>query len=212
MSKFLYILLSLIIIIFISCTTRRATTTSENIDSASHDLVTRISFKFDTIHEEGVELTLLENLRLFLDTFIIYKDTQSIYEEKKVKVIPYSDSIIYILLKAFDPTTLRTLNVLRCTDKGKVSTKVIEGKMIKDIDNDGVIEIIGQEYMETVSLDSDSFTYSPIKVHKLGICCLRDKKLTKELTTLKYGCYLGDECVDTLLISKTIIYNGIIIW
>ena len=115
----------------------------------------------------------------------------------------------YILINAFDPVTSKTLHVLRCDTAERVIENVVYGQIIKDIDGDSISEIIGHELVEAACFYCDSSYYSPIHVYKLGLYCIYDDKLSKELTILKYGCYLGKECVDTILTTEDFDYNGI---
>ena len=84
--------------------------------------------------------------------------------------------------------------------------------MIKDIDNDSILEIIGQEFVEAACFQCDSSFYCPVHVYKLALYCTRDEVLSKELTTLEYGCYLGEKYKDTILPTKVINYNGNTLW
>ena len=207
------VLLALLIVI-ISCTPKKMRPTNECLNSQSSKMMTEnliscISVIADTIYEPGIEEPLLENIRLYYNESLIYRDTMHLYESGSVQRILYNDSVTYILINAFDPVTLKTLHVLRTSTTDSVLEKVLTGQMIMDIDGDNILEIIGQEIVEAACLHCDSSYYSPIHVYKLGLYCTYDEKLSKELTTLKYGCYLGKECLDTILVTRNIEYNGI---
>ena len=149
---------------------------------------------------------------MFYKDLLIYQNLESLYECGSVQYIPYNDSVLYILINEFDPISAKTLNVLRYSASGKVIAMVVYCQMIKDIDNDSILEIIGQEFVEAACFQCDSSFYSPVHVYKLALYCTRDEVLSKELTTLEYGCYLGGKCKDTILPTKVINYNGNTLW
>lgn len=172
-----------------------------------------LSINADTIYE--YDLPLLTNIHLVYGNTTLFYDSTTFYETNSAQIIPYNDTIIYFLANEFDPLSMETLHVIRCASKKDISETVIVGQLIKDIDQDGILEIVGKELSEVVYTDSDGteyVTYNPVIVHKLGVNCLPDKSLTKELTTLKYGCFLGEQYVDTFLLVKTITYKGITIF
>ena len=195
MKHFLYI--SLACLFLTAC---HNTTTTENILTSDSILV-----KADTMYEGGTPL--LANIRILYGNTLVFNDSRAFYETNSEQVIPYKDSVLYVLIKEFDPISMKSLHVLRYAGKKEVSEMVILGEQIEDIDQDGIIEVIGQELSEAACIDCDSaayVTYSPILVHKLGLYCVFDESLSKELTTLKYGCYLGEQHVDTfLLVNKS---------
>ena len=196
--------------IFLACLCLTACKKTNATDSAlSSD---SLSLKLDTIYEG--ETPLLTNLSLSYGNMSIFDDSVTYYETNSGQVIRYNDTILYLFINEFDPISMKSLHVVRVSNY-KASEKVIYGQLIKDIDQDGILEIIGQELSEVACLDCDSAeyaTYSPVLVHKLDEYCILDEVLTKELTILKYGCYLGEQCIDTFLPTKPIIYNGITLW
>ena len=166
----------------------------------------------DTIYED--EMPLLTNIRLMYGNTLVFYDSITFFETNNEQIIPCNDTVLYFLINEFDPVSMKSLHVIRVSNY-KVSKKDIYGQLIQDIDQDGILEIIGQELSEVACLDCDSAeyaTYSPVLVHKLDEYCILDEALTKELTILKYGCYLGEQCIDTFLPTKPVIYNGITLW
>ena len=176
------------------------------------NMMSCLSISCDTIYEPGYDHPLLKNLKILYNDSLVYQDNFTLFESGNEQKILFNDSIIYILIKDSDPITAKTLHVLRCTNKKVVSPIVTEGLMVRDIDDDCLIEIVGQEFLEAVCIQCDSDYYSPIHVYKLGIYCTYDENLSRELTTIKYGCYLGKECKDTILLANTIQYNNITLW
>lgn len=201
---------------FLSCSIRKTTAEGDSLSQPSEiitdNIMSRLSMVADTIYEPGIEIPLLININLYYKDSLIYHDSESLYECGSVQNIPYNDSISYILINEFNPISSKTLNVWRCSTKEKVLTLVVDGQVIKDIDDDGILEIIGQDIVEAACIQCDSSFYSPIHVYKLGIYCTEDYNLSKELTILEYGCYLGDKYKDTILPIKTIYYNGDTLW
>lgn len=201
---------------FLSCSIRKTTAEGDSLSQPSEiitdNIMSHISMVADTIYEPGIENPLLTNIKLYYKDSLIYQNLESLYECGSVQYIPYNDSVLYILINEFDPISAKTLNVLRYSASGKVIAMVVYCQMIKDIDNDSILEIIGQEFVEAACFQCDSSFYSPIHVYKLGIYCTEDNILSKELTILKYGCYLGDKYKDTILPIRTIYYNGDTLW
>lgn len=215
MSKLKIIICVIIMSSFLSCSTKKTTegdSLVQPLETIEDNIMQRISIVADTIYEPGIEDPLLMNIKLYYKGSLIYQNSESLYECGGVQNIPYNDSVIYILVNEFDPISTKTLNVLRCSTSGHVSTMLVYCQVLKDIDGDSILEILGQELVEAACLHCDSSFYSPIHVYKLGLYCTEDEVLSKELTTLKYGCYLGEECKDTILPIKTINYNGITLW
>ena len=202
--------------VLVSCNTKSVSHTEENShDCASTDsknIITLISLTSDTVYEEGIDIPLLKNVRVVGNGHLMYQNKSTIFEEGSERKFQYKDSVLYFLLREYNPTTLRTLHVLRCSNDGEVEEMIVEGQLVQDIDDDSILEVIGQEYTEAACLECDSSTYSPVRVYKLGINCSFDKELSEELTILKYGCYLGDQCQDTILENEVIKYNGILLW
>lgn len=215
MLKTKFFIIMSVLFLCLNCTTKKSNQTSECMPRQSYEpnnKMPSMHLVADTFYEDGFNTPLIENIRIYRDEKQIYQDTMTIFEGGSEKKILYNDTILYFLMKAFDPTTLKTLHVYKCSADDKVVATIVEGQMIKDIDGDGILEIIGQEFTETLDVDHNCITYSPIMVYKMGEYFSWDEALTIELTTHKYGCYLGDKCMDTFLNSKTIEYNGITIW
>ena len=208
------IITSVVIMSFLlSCSTKKTTTDSiQSSATITDDKMACVSLIADSIYEPGIEEPLLENIRLYYNKSLVYQDTALLYESGSVQKVPFKDSVLYILINVFDPVSSKTLTVLRCSTDGEVSAVVVEGQVIKDIDGDSILEIVGYELLEAVCLQCDSAYYSPIHVYKLGSYCTIDETLSKELTTLEYGCYLGNEWKDTILPTNTIQYNDMALW
>lgn len=215
MSKLKIIICVVIMSSFLSCSIKKTTEEDSLVQSSGtivDNIMSHISMVADTIYEPGIENPLLTNIKLYYKDSLIYQNLESLYERGSVQYIPYNDSVLYILINEFDPISAKTLNVLRYSASGKVITMVVYCQMIKDIDNDSILEIIGQEFAEAACFQCDSSFYSPVHVYKLALYCTRDEVLSKELTTLEYGCYLGEKCKDTILPTKVINYNGNTLW
>lgn len=215
MSKLKIIICVVIMSSFLSCSIKKTTEGDSLVQSSGtivDNIMSHISMVADTIYEPGIENPLLTNIKLYYKDSLIYQNLESLYECGSVQYIPYNDSVLYILINEFDPISAKTLNVLRYSASGKVIAMVVYCQMIKDIDNDSILEIIGQEFVEAACFQCDSSFYSPVLVYKLALYCTRDEVLSKELTTLEYGCYLGEKCKDTILPTKVINYNGNTLW
>lgn len=216
MSKQDIIICVVIMASFLSCSIKKTTTEGNSnalpSETITDNIMSHISVVADTIYEPGIKDSLLINVNLYYKDSLIYQNLESLYEYGSVQNIPYNDSVLYILINEFDPISAKTLNVLRCNDSGIVIARKAYCQMIKDIDDDSILEIIGQEFVDAACLHCDSSFYSPIHVYKIGTYCTKDNILSKELTILKYGCYLGEDCKDTILPIKTIYYNGDTLW
>lgn len=216
MSKLKFFICVVVMLSFLSCSIKKTTAEGDSLSQPSEiitdNIMSQLSIVADTIYEPGIENPLLINIKLYYKDSLIYHDSESLYECGSLQNIPYNDSVCYVLINEFDPISSKTLNVWRCSTKEKVLALVVDGQAIKDIDDDGVLEIIGQELAEAACIQCDSSFYSPIHVYKLGIYCTEDNILSKELTILKYGCYLGDKYKDTILPIRTIYYNGDTLW
>lgn len=206
----------IVMLFFLSCSTKKTTAEGDSLSLPSEiitdNITSHLSMVADTIYEPDFDNPMLINIYLYYKDSLIYHDSESLYECGSVQNIPYNDSVSYVLLNQFDPISSKTLNVWRCSAKEKVLAMVVDGQMIKDIDDDGILEIIGQSIVDAACIQCDSSFYSPIHVYKLGRYCTEDNILSKELTILEYGCYLGDKCKDTILPIKTIYYNGDTLW
>ncbi len=214
MKKIKWIAVLALFIAIIGCTQKKMRQTNECLISQSQEimmekLIPVVNIIADTIYEPGIEEPLLKNFRLYYNDSLIYRDTINLYESESLQRISYNDSVLYILINAFDPVTSKTLHVLRCDTAERVIETVVYGSIIKDVDGDSIFEIIGQELVEAACFHCDSSYYSPILVYKLGLYCIYDEKLSEELTIQKYGCYLGKECFDTILSTEDFEYNGI---
>lgn len=199
-----------LIYIFLACLCMTACKKTTVTDSALS--LDSLYITADTIYED--EMPLLTDIRLMYGNTLVFYDSITFFETNSEQIIPYTDTVLYFLINEFDPVSMKSLHVIRLSNY-KVSKKVIYGQLIQDIDQDGILEIIGQEMSEVACIKCDSaayVTYSPILVQKLGTYCIFDEALSKELTTLEYGCYLGVQCIDTFIPAKPIIYNGITLW
>ena len=203
------------ILIMCSCLSKRESTTeeyhTETQNPATTDNCNLIYAVGDTIYETGETSTQIVNLRIWYNNHIIFSDSDLVYETG-IQYVSYYDSVHYALFNFFDPISAKTLCVLRWTNKQNVILDKVIGQLICDIDNDGITEIIGQEYTDAVCIDCDSCYYSPVYVWKLQEKCTINELLTKELTSLKFGCYLGLLSLDTILQCRPIKYNSIPIW
>ena len=199
-----------------SCCPQRQKTTKKDIqtrtkEQVSHSNSNPIHVVADTIHEIGETSPKFVNLQILYDNHIIFSDSNSVYEDT-IQYISYHDSVHYALFNLFDPISSKTLCVLKWTNTKNVILNRVVGQLICDIDSDGITEIVGQEYTDAICVDCDSCYYSPICVWKLQEECLFDNSLTKELTSLKFGCFLGIEPIDTILTCTSLEYNSIPIW
>ena len=216
MSKQIFFICVVVMFTFLNCSTKKTTAEGDPLSLPSEiitdNIMSHLSVVADTIYEPGIENPILINIKLYYKDSLIHHNSESLYECGSVQNIPYNDSVAYVLINEFDPISSKTLNVWRCSTKEKVLSQVVDGQVIKDIDDDGVLEIIGQEIVEAACIQCDSSFYSPIHVYKLGIYCTEDNGLSEELTILKYGCYLGDKYKDTILPIKPIYYNSDTLW
>lgn len=184
----------------------RVTQNTESMDNCN--LIYAIA---DTIYETGDTSPKIINLKILYNQYIIFSDSDLVYETG-IQYISYHDSIHYALFNFLDPISARTLCVLRWTSPKNVTLDRVIGTLICDIDDDDITEIIGQEYTDAVCINCDSCYYSPIYVWKLQEICAIDEKLTQELTSLKFGCYLGLHTLDTVLQCCPVEYNSVSIW
>jgi len=199
-----------IILLFIGCNVGyKAKNDCHYSDVKIQNISDYVSLDADTFYEEGFDTPLITNVKLFYEDSLIFYDSISFYETS-LQNLSYKDTIAYILLRMFDPISAKNLVVLRYVENKDVSAMKIEGQLIKDIDNDGIVEIVGKEYSKAICLQCDSNYYVPIIVHKLEEECSFNEELTKKITSLKYGTYLGNKSLDTILISKTINFHGIL--
>lgn len=63
---------------------------------------------------------------------------------------------------------------------------------ILDVNNDGVLDVVGRDLIEAVCVDCDSCYYNPYMVYSLGKELVENDTLEKQLAELIYGSYIGN--------------------
>ena len=156
----------------------------------------------DTIYESGLDsIPLIHNITISFEDNIIFYDSTLYFYANDIKHLTYND-VNYFLLDILDPIAENTLFVIRYKKNEYISIDRLCGQYIIDIDNDSIVEIIGQEYTDAVCVDCDSCYYSPILVYKLMNKCTLDSIMSESFNIMKYGCFLGLVPKDTIIVCK----------
>jgi pyoverdine/dityrosine biosynthesis protein Dit1 len=71
--------------------------------------------------------------------------------------------------------------------------------IIKDIDNDGFLEVGGLEVNDAYCLQCDSAYYNPYQIYKLSEKVEFDQSNSELLTKQLYGVYLGQKRLDSVV-------------
>ena len=172
--------LAVCLLLMYGCFSEKKNTTAEPTatqNRATTDNCNPIYAVGDTIYEAGETSPQIVNLRILYNNHIIFSDSDLVYEAG-IQYVSYYDSVHYALFNFFDPISAKTLCVLRWTNIQNVILDKVTGQLICDIDNDGITEIIGQEYTDAVCTDCDSCYYSPVYVWKLQEKCTINETLT----------------------------------
>ena len=152
-----------------------------------YSLNKRIQIQADTIWEMP-DLPLLDNMKILYDDKIIFIDSTTTYIPNTPKIIYYTDDIFYLILTFFDPTTQCNNNVFQYENGfcKKLKEEVATG-LIADIDNDGIIELVSEDWHQCTNETCDSCSYAPFEVYRVGGNFVLDTFLSNKLTRLKYG-------------------------
>ncbi len=196
--------LFIIALVLVSCGGRQKTNSHQEKEFMTFQLPgTHYVVSADTLSEGDMKL--LCNLEIISpDDKIILQDTTHLFIPGGYIPIFVNDSprADYILLKTFDPINNRNNLLLHNTGVNIVSEGFVIVDTIVDIDQDGIMEIIGREFTEAPCIDCDSCYYNPYEVYKLGEQLTRETELERKLTQLIYGTYLGDKQLNTILPCK----------
>jgi len=165
------------------------------------------SISADSIYETKEHL-LLQNIRL-LNAMgnVLFEDSMYTYEATMPSVYRYGNDVVHVMLEVFNPLSARTLRVVTINKDNYTGAGIRIGQVIADIDNDGIIEMVGQELTEAPPCyPCDSDYYQPFEVYKLAMTQVRDITMERTLTKQVYGCYL-ESPTDTLLPINNTFYN-----
>ena len=162
----------------------------------------------DTVLEEGN--VLYSNIKIYNSDKLVYSDYgMYLYTSNEFNFIQINDTISYIILQIFDPISAKNSLVLFLTNYLTKNQFLVYGDTILDVDNDGILEIVGQEYSEAACLNCDSCYYSPFTVYKFDNTFSYSDTLSKILTLQKYNVFLDKNIVnDTILECHEIDYNA----
>ena len=164
----------------------------------------------DTISEEGFSY-LMNYTIVNKQGQIIYQDSDLVYTLDAVREIAYGEHILHLLIRVFDPISARDLQVLSFRNDFLINKVLLYGQCIIDMDNDGIIEIVGHEYTDAVCSCCDSCHYSPYEVYKLESIPTIDRMLSRKMDILRYGFHSDSIGYgDTILICNQLADSALI--
>ena len=141
---------------------------------------------------------------IFIGDDKIYKDSSTtLYNlkgtENQIISLKNSTNQFYILLETLDPPKEDKWVILEIKDNKVIANHKVIKQYLKDIDNDGYIEVGGFEISEAYCTDCDSAYYNPAQIYKLADKLQFDQSASEIVTKEVYGVYLGNKQSNKIL-------------
>jgi len=151
---------------------------------------------------------------VYIGKTMLYQDTSlGVFkiDSSNVKIISINNvKYSFILLTVFDPVGGDEWLVLQVKNNHLTKTGTVRKKILKDIDNDGFLEIGGRELSEAPCFRCDSSYYVPYQIFKLNETFDFDSINSEKLTMMLYDTFLGFEYNDTILHFSMERYNSVL--
>jgi hypothetical protein len=112
---------------------------------------------------------------------------------KNVRLIQFTSSKIYLILRKYDPIYSDNFLIFKVEDKDIVYRKTVNCCHLGDLDHDGIIEIGGYQLLEAYCNGCDSAYYETSFIYQLDNTITLDTALSMELTIKRFSTFLGFE-------------------